>query len=224
MKIAGVRVNSFVDYPKNIAYVVFTRGCNMDCWYCHNRNILGEGDDTPQEEVLKDIAKRKGFIDAVVISGGEPTLYDDVIDFARSCKDMGLKVKLDTNGTNPDRVDLLIKSKLVDYIAMDIKAPFSKYVKVTGRDNDIEKIKKSIEIIRGADIDYEFRTTFSPDLTAEDIVEIAMYIKDAKAYYIQQFVNHEFLIRKTFGAHSPDYVRDAQRECSKYLPTFTRGL
>ncbi|NLD47312.1 MAG: anaerobic ribonucleoside-triphosphate reductase activating protein, partial [Clostridiaceae bacterium] len=150
MKIAGIQKNSFVDFPGKVSAVLFTPGCNMNCFYCHNRRLLSlnENEDVVEiDEVSQLLAKRKGFLDAVVISGGEPTLQTGLGRFLEKLKGIGYKVKLDTNGTNPQVIESLIGNNLVDYIAMDIKAPFERYSEVCCTDVDAESIRRSIKVL-----------------------------------------------------------------------------
>lgn len=225
MKIAGINKNSFVDMKGMISYVIFTAGCNFDCWYCHNRHILGEVEDLyNQDEIIEDINSRKKFIDIVVISGGEPTLQKDLIDFVKIINNMGILVKLDTNGTNPEIIEKLLKENLIHYIAMDYKAPIDKYDKIVERQIDKENLLRSVDLIMHSSIDYEFRTTFSPDLTKEDLTDIAKSIKGAKQYVIQQFVPHENMTRESISPHLPDYINETAKECRKYLPTLVKGI
>lgn len=190
MRIAGMQKNSLVDYPGNIAAVLFTAGCNMNCYFCHNRHIIDpncidEAYDT--NEVIGFLKIRRSFLDGAVISGGEPTLQPDLEEFIIEIKSLGYLVKLDTNGTNPLILKKLIEKDLVDYVAMDIKAPFDKYSEICGTEVDITAIKESIEIIMNSGCDYEFRTTFVPDLNKNDILQIVGVIRDAKRYVLQQF-------------------------------------
>lgn len=225
MRIAGINKNSFVDMKGMIAYVVFTEGCNLNCWYCHNRHIIqGNIELLDKEDVLEDIKSRKGFIDIVVISGGEPTINDGLYDFITRIKGMGIKVKLDTNGTKPEVINRLLEDNLLDYIAMDIKAPLSKYSKVVCSEIDVNIINDSIKLIVDSDIDYEFRTTYSPELTLEDIVEIARSIEGAKLYVIQQFNKHNNMTKKTIGPHSAEYVKRTAIEAEKYVKVVVKGL
>lgn len=188
MVIAGFVKNSFVDYPGNIACAIFTVGCNMRCWYCHNSHILENVKTKVEEKEIFDfLESHKKFLDAVVVSGGEPTLQPDLIEFLTKVKGMGYKVKLDTNGTNYKILQEIIDKKLVDYVAMDIKAPLDKYPKITATYNDMESINDCIDLLLEGSVDYEFRTTFSPDLTVEDIEEICKRIEGAKAYSIQKY-------------------------------------
>lgn len=223
MKIAGYNPNSFVDYPGHISSVIFTGGCNFDCWYCHNRWLLDADTFFDAEEVLRKIKEAAGFIDAVVISGGEPTVEDGevLLSFIKRIKELGLKVKLDTNGTHFSTLEKLLPH--LDYVAMDIKAPLSKYRKVTCiSDGELLSIKKSIALLVNGKIDYEFRTTFIPTLSEEDILEIAYTVKGAKALYLQQFV--ETNSRTKMPAHPPKFIKQVADKANKILPCFTRGI
>lgn len=220
MEIAGFIVNSFVDYPGNIASVVFTPGCNMNCWYCHNRDIISEtkgGYD--QDLILAEIERRKGFIDGVVITGGEPTLQKDLLAFAEKVKNLGLKVKLDTNGTNCAVIRKMVKEKLVDYIAMDIKAPFEKYNKVTII-KDIDEIKKSVQYIMQSGVDYEFRTTFAPNLTAEDILEICKNIAGAKNFALQGYRAPHYIDEKKAPPHKNSLFEEVKKSAQGMVENF----
>lgn len=220
MQIAGVNCNSFIDYPSKIAYVVFCGGCNFDCWYCHNRPILRKFKILDEQEVLSDIKSRGNFIDGVVISGGEPTLQFDLVEFIKKLSP--LPVKLDTNGSKPDVIETLLKNNLLDYIAMDIKAPFSKYATIACCEIDINAIKRSVEIIRSSGLNYEFRTTFSPDLTKEDILEISKHISGAKLYTLGKFVDHENIKKKLIKPHDFDYLEQTAKEANRYVLTKLR--
>ncbi len=195
MQIIGMQKNSFVDYPSKISCVVFTPGCNMNCWYCHNREIINESEGAyDEEQVLEFLKKRAGFLDAVVVSGGEATLQPDLIEFIKKVKTMGYLVKLDTNGTNPKVLTNLINEKLVDYVAMDIKAPFEKYNLVTPiKPEVLDSVRKSVEILKSANIAHEFRTTFAPNLTKEDIVNLLREISPVKNYSLQMYVRPKFI-------------------------------
>ncbi|MBM7582320.1 pyruvate formate lyase activating enzyme [Caldicoprobacter guelmensis] len=190
MRIASIQKNSFVDYPSNIVAVVFTPGCNLNCYFCHNRHILDtENIDVTYDvdNVMEFLKSRRLFLDGVVISGGEPTLQPDLEEFVARIKELGYLVKLDTNGTHPHVLKRLIKKDLLDYIAMDIKAPFERYNELCGVEVNVASIQQSIEIIMNGKVDYEFRTTFVPDLNKDDILKIAQTIKGARRYVLQQF-------------------------------------
>lgn len=218
MKIAGYVKTSFIDYPARISCAVFLGGCNFDCWYCHNRPYIRSAGDIDESEVLEFLQKRKGWLQGVVISGGEPALNKELPDFIKKVKAMGYPVKLDTNGSRPDSLKNLIDQGLLDYIAMDYKAPLEKYAQTAGVPVDITAIKKSVEIIMNSGIDYEFRTTFAPTLTKEDIVQIAKELEGAKRYCLQQYRHDELYSRilgKQVRPHSKEYFEETLQEIKK---------
>ena len=186
MQIVNIIKNSFLDFPGKIACIVFTRGCNWNCWYCQNRTLLSREQDNT-EEFFDFLKSRQGWLDGVVVCGGEPTIHKDLPEFIKKIKDLGFAVKLDTNGTNPEMIEYLINNKLVDYIAMDIKAPVEKLPQIIQTTNHIEKLDKSIKILLQNRVDYEFRTTVTPDLNIEDIEKMANSIKGASKYILQQY-------------------------------------
>lgn len=189
MKIGGLQKTSLLDYPDTISAIVWTVGCNFRCPFCYNKDIvLGNVELISEDEVLTFLKKRFDMLEGLVITGGEPLMQDDIVEFIEKIKKIGYLIKIDTNGMYPEKLKELIDKKLVDYIAMDVKAPKKKYENLTGIKTDIKKIEKSIEIIKNSDVDYEFRTTFTPDfLTSEDILDIAKWLKGAKKFYLQQF-------------------------------------
>jgi pyruvate formate lyase activating enzyme len=223
MKIAGYLKNSFVDYPGQIACVVFVPGCNLDCYYCHNRHLLGRTDfNVGPDEIIGYLQNRTGFIDAVVISGGEPTLQNDLEAFITDIKKMGYLIKLDSNGFRPDVLESLINKKLVSYIAVDFKAPYGKYDLISYKKCDMDEFKKTVRLLIGSEIDYEFRTTFVPDLTEQDILEIAGEIVGAANYYLQQFKpitegNGIIDMRAVRKPHPRDYVMQTVESVKKFL-------
>lgn len=223
MNIAGYNPNSFVDYPDNIAAVVFISGCNLDCWYCHNKWIIDKKKNYEKEDILTKIKNNKDFLDAVVITGGEPTLapINELIEFVQKIKSFGLKVKLDTNGTNYEKLKLLLP--YLDYVAMDIKAPLEKYDTITKTSaTHLENIKKSIDLLIN-NIDCEFRTTFVPSLLVEDILAIARSIKGCKKYFLQQYVPiSEY---QEIMSHPSKYLQEVcERLISEGYPCSTRGI
>jgi len=198
MKIAGLQKQSVLDYPNKLSSVIFTPGCNFRCPFCHNFQIVIPDDATKISnfaKIKKFFDDRKNFLDAVVITGGEPTLHPNLPDVIKELKAMGYLVKLDSNGTNPSMLMKLLNAKLLDYIAMDVKTSldFDKYNKAVGNvltNEMFENVKKSISIIMNSGIDYEFRTTVVPTLVdLDDIFNIASYIKGAKKYALQKFNN-----------------------------------
>lgn len=185
--IGGIQKTSLLDFPDKISAIVFTQGCNFNCGYCHNPDLLNSKKDIYQPDVFFEfLEKRKGKLDGVVITGGEATLQPDLIPFIKKVKEKGFAIKLDTNGYKPD----ILKQALpyIDYIAMDIKAPLDKYSEIIKVNIDTEKIKESINTILNSNIDYEFRTTvLKTQLTYDDFSKIAKLIKGAKKYYLQKF-------------------------------------
>lgn len=191
--IKGFIKNSLIEWEGKIVSIVFLSKCNLRCQYCHSPHLVNnpcELETIPVDVVLDNISKNMGWIDGVVISGGEPTLSKGLYKFIKAFCDLGVKVKLDTNGTNPEVLEDLIENSMVDYIAMDIKAPLEndRYETVANVKCDIEKIKKSIKLIMNRGIEYEFRTTVCPKfLDKSDVEEIAMSIMDADKYILQSF-------------------------------------
>jgi pyruvate formate lyase activating enzyme len=190
MNIAGFVKTSFVDYPGKIASVVFTQGCNLRCGYCHNFSLLDTNDTSNSiqpEEVYKFLSKRKAIINAVVVSGGEPTVQKNLTAFIKELKYRSFLVKLDTNGTNPDILRTLIADKLLDFIAMDLKAPLSKYEHVTRTSClELSSVLESVEIIKSCGFAHEFRTTLCPELEADDILSIILDFEIASNYVVQR--------------------------------------
>lgn len=195
-KLAGLQKTTFIDYPEKIACIVFTQGCNFRCGYCHNPELFENKEPVLSVPAFFEfLNKRKGKLDGVVITGGEPTLHGkDLIEFIKEVKSFGFLVKLDTNGTHPDVLQELLNENLLDYIAMDIKAPLAKYKTITQTDIDTKIIKKSIDMIMNSGVDYEFRTTIvKSQLSVEDLRQIGELIQGAKRYYMQKFLATKIL-------------------------------
>ena len=192
VKIGGVEKLSLLDYPNKLSAIIFTYGCNLRCPYCHNPELVIEEYDerrsVSEKHLLEFLKTRVTKLDAVVITGGEPLLYEDLEDLIRKIKELGYLMKLDTNGLLPEKLQKLIDTKLLDYIAMDVKYPKSEYLKMSGNKKTFERISKSIKIIMESEIDYEFRTTYVKGLhNLESADLIGQMIKDSKRYYIQNF-------------------------------------
>jgi len=190
VKIVGIEKLSFVDYPGMLAAVFFTPGCNYDCYYCHNRALIHADADPiwlSMEVALAWLDDRRGFLDAVVISGGEPTRQPGLADFIRSVRAKGYLVKLDTNGSNPAVLGDLIAEGLLDFVAMDVKAPPARYDELCGVPVNLGAIEDSIQILLGDAVPYEFRTTVAPQLSEADVVAIAHWVRGARRYVLQQF-------------------------------------
>ncbi len=192
MKIYGMEKLSLVDYDGYVASTVFTGGCNFKCGFCHNSALVldyNKIESMAESEVLEYLTKRKGIIEGLCITGGEPTLNPDLPEFIEKAKAVGVKVKLDTNGTNPEMVKYLCESGLVDYFAMDIKNDKNSYGEIISVPNfNTEKVEKTIEYFLSGKADYEFRTTLIKEYhKLENVLEIARWIKGAKKYCFQKF-------------------------------------
>jgi pyruvate formate lyase activating enzyme len=192
LRISGLERSSLLDYPGKISAIIFTHGCNLKCPYCHNPELVIEGFEQSgsfsEEEILNFLESRKGKLDALVITGGEPLVQSDLLPFIRKVKEMGFLIKLDSNGTFPDRLKDFIDTGLIDYVAMDVKYPKVGYVKNSMIPGVAKKIERSIKIIMDSGLDYEFRTTYVKPLHSLESAEgIGKMIKGAKNYYIQNF-------------------------------------
>lgn len=192
MKIVGFQKTTLLDYPQKIAATVFTGGCNMRCPFCHNPELIHTNQKSilSEEEFFEFIARRKKFLDAICISGGEPTQQPDLEEFIVRIKSMGYLVKLDTNGSAPSRLRSMIDEKLIDYVAMDIKNSPQKYSMTMGVKSSklLEEIQKSVKILLESSIPYEFRTTVVKEFhESQDFYEIGKWIEGARAYYLQNF-------------------------------------
>ena len=193
MILGGLQKLSLIDYPGRIAATVFLCGCNFRCGFCYSSELvlpekIKNQPRIPKKDFFDFLEKRKELLEGVVICGGEPTINKDLPQFCRKIKKLGYLVKLDTNGSNPEILKKLIEKKLIDYVAMDIKAPKRKYSQAAGKKVDVNKIQNSIDILKENKVDYEFRTTIIPAVqTKEDLIEMAKWIKGAKKYYLQNF-------------------------------------
>lgn len=228
MRYADMVKQSLVDYPGEIAAVLFTRGCNLRCPFCHNPDLLIKPKIIVKpldiEEVLAFLIQRRGFLDGVVISGGEPTLHEDLAADIRRIKSLGFLVKLDTNGTNPVMLQSLLSQGFLDYVAMDIKAPidYKKYRSACGKLSSEEffNIRSSIHLLRNADINIEFRTTVVPALhTHEDMEEIARYLEGCNLFTLQQF-NPRITLEPGYGRVVPYSLEEMNAmadKCSRYV-------
>ena len=220
MKIHGFQKLTLLDFPEHVAATVFTAGCNLRCPFCHNALLVTDiqaGDAIDEEEVLSYLAKRKGLLDGVAITGGEPMLQPDLMDFIRKLRALGYAVKLDTNGCYPDKLRAILSEKLVDYVAMDVKNSPAKYAETVGIPSfDLSPIRESVQLILFSGIDYEFRTTVVGEFhTAEDIVEIAEWLRGARHYYLQNFVDSGGLIGENLRPAKREdlfHMRDAAAE------------
>jgi pyruvate formate lyase activating enzyme len=202
MKIGGLHKVSLIDYPGKISATIFTQGCNFRCFYCHNPELVDQKLYTrclPEKDVLEFLALRRGKLEAVTITGGEPTLQEDLIPFIQKIRKLGFALKLDSNGSQPQVLAKIIKEKLLDFIALDVKAPLAAYSSVVNAQVDADDIRQSIQIILKANIPHEFRTTVvTSELTQKDILEIVKEIAGAKRYVLQKFQPAKTLNKKYF--------------------------
>ena len=222
MNIGGLQKTSLLDYPDTISAIIWTAGCNFRCPFCYNKDlVLGNVENISEKDIFSFLEKRKGLLEGLVISGGEPLMQKDIVQFIEKVKKLGYKIKIDTNGMFPEKLKELIDKKLVDYIAMDIKAPIDKYDQLSGVKTDIKKIEKSIEIIRNSSVDYEFKTTFAPGLlTKDDIISIGKLLEGSKKYYLQQFKGDVPLISSKLENANPYLKEDLFDTLEKIKPYF----
>ena len=227
MLIKGFNKLTLLDYPGYIACVIFTLGCNWKCPFCQNSALVikpSKKDLISEDEIINYMIERKGKIDGICISGGEPTIQPDLKPFIKRIKDLGFLVKLDTNGTNPDVLSDLLKDNLLDYIAMDIKNIKDKYESTVDTHINYDNILKSINIIKNSNIDHEFRTTVVNEYhTKDDLVNIAKLVSPSN-YYLQQFKDAGDLIGDGLTSHTSSCVLDACEACNEYTKTETRGI
>jgi pyruvate formate lyase activating enzyme len=214
MRICGLQKLSMVDYPGLLAATVFTGGCNLRCPFCHNAPLVTELDRNPEEhseeEVLAFLKKRRGLLDGVVISGGEPLLQEGVAEFARAVRALGFSVKLDTNGTFPDQLESLLNANVLDYVAMDIKNCPDRYPQTVGiPDFDPAPVRESVRLLRCGRLEYEFRTTVVRELhTAGDLLAIAKWLQGAPRYFLQTFVDSGHLVGSGLTAWDEGKMRE----------------
>lgn len=232
MKVTGIQKLTLLDYPGVVACTVFTAGCNFRCPFCHNAMlVLPEQIDDEcltDDEVFGFLKKRKGVLDGVAVTGGEPLLHADMPEFLARVKELGYKIKLDTNGSNPELLSEIVKNKLVNRVAMDIKNAPEEYARTIGlKSFDIAPVERSKEMLLRGDIDYEFRTTVVKGIhTKESLIGAAKWIEGAKEYYLQQFKDSGNLILpdglSAYDEKQMHALADAVRD---YVPTVeVRGV
>lgn len=228
MLIGGLQKFSLLDYPGHISTIVFTQGCNFRCQFCYNPMLvwpitvgklknISSSEDRRSHPLMKEddffdfLKNRVGKLDAVVITGGEPTLQKDLLEFMKKIKDLSFLIKLDTNGTNPGLLKKILSQKLVDYIAMDVKAPADKYEKITGVKPQLSKIKESIKMIRESGLPYEFRTTIVPGLhSREDVKAMGKMMSGAEKWFLQFLKSDTDLINSKLQSTKPYSKKDME--------------
>ncbi|MBN1617947.1 anaerobic ribonucleoside-triphosphate reductase activating protein [Candidatus Dojkabacteria bacterium] len=228
MKFYGIKKVTLIDFPENIACTLFTHGCNFRCPFCHNPELVIEKPNSKEElidaEIIEFLHKRKNKLDGIVITGGEPLIHkQNLQDFIEVVKNIGLKIKIDTNGTNPDHLEKLINNNLIDYVAMDYKCSPEKYYIMGAKKGSFTKVEKTMEILKNSGINYEIRTTVVPGIhNIEEINNMGEYLKGISKYVIQNFVPH--------GLIDPDYNKkksfeiETLKEFQKAAQKFVRKV
>lgn len=231
MNIAGFNKTTLLDYPHHLAATIFFRGCDFRCPFCHNSSLVlperADNTSVSDKDILSYLKKRSSILEGVCITGGEPSLQAELPVFIEKIKQLGLKVKLDTNGNHPELLQFLIKNQLIDYIAMDIKNSLSKYGSTIGIPGfDTGKIEKSVKLIRSGSIPYEFRTTIVKELhTKQDIQEIGIWLSGSSLYYLQSFEDSGDILCPNLSAHTKDTISQFQKILSQYITQVAiRGL
>ncbi|MCR4586874.1 MAG: anaerobic ribonucleoside-triphosphate reductase activating protein [Lachnospiraceae bacterium] len=230
MQIHGLSKLTLLDYPGHTAATIFTGGCNMRCPYCHNMELVLHPETYPsiaEEEVLDFLKKRIGILQGVCITGGEATLQPDLGDFIRKIRELGFLVKLDTNGYRPEVLKQFLEDGILNYVAMDIKNSREKYAQTVGLPKmDISRIEESVELLINSTIDYEFRTTVIREMhEKEDFEAMGEWIRGAKAYYLQSFVESEGVLCPGFSPWDKEHLEEFAELVKKYVPNVSvRGV
>lgn len=230
MKFYGMQKMTLLDYPGYVACTLFTGGCNFRCPFCHNALLVLDLDENytiPEEEVLAFLKKRQGLLDGVCVTGGEPLINKDIGDFLSKVKELGFKIKLDTNGTNPARLKELVSQNLVDYVAVDIKNSPEKYAETVGlKSFDMSTINQTVNFLMSGCVDYEFRTTVTKQFhTEKSMEEAARFIRGAKRYFLQNFVDSGNLIGSGITGQSKEEMEKLLSVVKKYVPdSCLRGI
>lgn len=223
MIIHGFQKMTMLDFPGRVACTVFTAGCNFRCPFCHNASLVTKIDPREryrEEEIFEYLKKRRGILDGVCVTGGEPLLYDDTADFLRKLKALGFAVKLDTNGSFPDRLKKIAGDGLVDYVAMDIKNSREKYALTAGLTGlDLAAVEESVSFLLSGAVDYEFRTTVADELhTEEDFLKIGEWISGAKRYFLQRFVDSGNLVAGNMHEAGKEKMLNMLKNVKKFVP------
>lgn len=230
MKFYGMQKMTLLDYPGYVACTLFTGGCNFRCPFCHNALLVLDLDENytiPEEEVLAFLKKRQGLLDGVCVTGGEPLINKDIGDFLSKVKELGFKIKLDTNGTNPALLKELVSQNLVDYVAVDIKNSPEKYAETVGlKSFDMSTINQTVNFLMNGCVDYEFRTTVTKQFhTEKSMEEAARFIRGAKRYFLQNFVDSGNLIGSGITGQSKEEMEKLLSVVKKYVPdSCLRGI
>ncbi len=229
MFIKGLQKTTLLDYPGKVACTIFTSGCNFRCPFCHNAPLVihkDAGERISENDLFTYLEHRKNILDGVCITGGEPLLQPDVKDFCRTVRQMGLLVKLDTNGSFPQRLGSLLEAGLIDYVAMDIKNSKEEYAKTCGLQEFPVGVEESINILRSASIPYEFRTTVVREFhTKESLTALAKWIEGTERYFLQSFIDSGDLIGTQLSAYKEDEMKELLLAVRKFVPSAAlRGI
>jgi len=226
MNIKGLQKVSLLDFPGGICSTIFVGGCNLRCRYCYNRDLVLNPGSIPvisTDEIFAFLGSKSSLLDGVCVSGGEPTLQEELPDFLMEIKKMGLKVKLDTNGTRPEVISRLLDEDVLDYIAVDVKGPPAKYSYITGNNTAHSKLKETIALLKNSRVEQEFRTTVIPGLLKEeDLLSIAKEIAGCRRYVLQQFSPRSSIIDPallSLKPYSREKVAEMARMCHEYVET-----
>lgn len=225
MKISGLEKLTLTDFPGNLAAIVFTQGCNYRCSFCQNSTLLDNDDGLLDENyIMEYLEKRKNVLEGLVITGGEPTLQKDLKEFIKKVRKLGLKIKLDTNGSNYLVLEDLLKENLLDYVAMDIKTTFDKYEDIVGLKVNTTNIKKSIKLLKESNIDYEFRTTIVKEFHDLDTIKEIIKIVDGSKYFLQNYQDSENVLDRSLHSFSNEELQDINKAIKKFPNVKIRNL
>ena len=230
MRFGGLQKLTLLDYPEHVACTMFTVGCNLRCPFCHNYSLVAADFDKleyiTEQEALEFLRKRSNVLEGVCITGGEPLMQLGLDDFLRQVKELGYKIKLDTNGVNTNKLRRLVEAQLVDYVAMDIKNSKDMYYKTCGCLVDTENISQSVEFLMSGVVDYEFRTTVTGTFHSEKSIEdMAKWLQGAKRWYLQQFVDSGDLIDSSVVGVDVETLTRFKKIAQQYVPnTQLRGV
>lgn len=228
MRFGGIQKLTLLDFPGKVACTVFTVGCNFRCPFCHNASLVTHTEDAgllEESELLSFLSKRRGIIEGVCLTGGEPLIWPDAGEFLGRVREMGYSVKLDTNGSCPERLAEILEKGLADYVAMDVKSSPRGYALAAGTENALESVEKSVLLLKEGKVPFEFRTTVVKGLhTPEDVEDIGRWIAGAERYYLQGFRDSGDLIGSGLAAFTPEEMNGLLEIARKYVPnTEIRG-
>ncbi|MBQ6431600.1 MAG: anaerobic ribonucleoside-triphosphate reductase activating protein [Oscillospiraceae bacterium] len=226
MRIGGLQKLTLLDFPGHVACTVFLQGCNFRCPFCHNSSLVLGTDSISEDEIFRFLNTRQELLDGVAITGGEPLLTAELPDFLRKIKALGYKTKVDTNGSFPEKLRLLIDEGLVDYVAMDVKNSPEKYAETAGAEDVLDAVRKSVDILMNGTISYEFRTTVVDELhEVSDFEAIGKWLAGAQRYFLQGFVDSGDILRPGLHAASKEKMEQCLAAAGQYIPNSQiRGL